>query len=388
MKNIEVFEKIIKYLFIIFVISLPFSISINQITIVLIFFVWIGKMIYTKKIDFIPTSVFIPAIIYILINILGVIFGINLQRGLHELAGLLLIIVFFITVNLVKKEDLKLLVNLLILASTIFALIGIYQYIEINKGFINIHSIRIQGLLGSIFDFAWFLVYVILLSISVLWQMEQNIYENLFLLFAILIMSIALVFTYTRGAWLGLISGILLISFIKDKRIILPVIFLIVLIAYINPSFIERVKTIPDLKMSSNNIRLEIWDKGIKIIKDNPILGVGMGNYSLAADKNGKYPVHDHSHNNYIQQGVNAGIPGLAAFFWMIWCLLNEGYKYIKENINNNISIGCFAGLVSFLVSGFVDYSLKNDISITLFWFLMGLMVLSREKDRNITNNK
>ncbi|MBI4650905.1 O-antigen ligase family protein [Candidatus Desantisbacteria bacterium] len=340
-------------------------------------------MIFTKEYKFMETSIFIPVVAYIFINLIAIIFGLNPQRGIHEFWGLFLVIVFFITVNLVKKKEIKFLVTLLIACSIVFALIGIYQYIKINKGFINVNSIRIRGNLGSIFDFAWFLMYMILLSISVFSLKMNNLYEKIFLVSAILIMSIALILTYTRGAWLGLISGVLVICFLKDKRIIIPVLLFISLSIYLSSSFKERAKKIQNFKSTSDYSRIEIWEKGIKIIKDNPLLGVGMENYELAADKKGKFEVHPHSHNNYIQQGVNAGILGLAAFLWIIYNLLNKGYGSIKNNLDDpylkNINIGCFAGLISFLVSGIVDYSIKNDVSITLFWFLMGLLFIGQK---------
>ncbi len=381
----NILENTIKYLFIFFILSMAFSISITEIISALIFIVLIIKLLlYPENLKkFKSTPLLIPIIIYLIINGFAVLFGINHIKGMHELAGLMLLLIYILTYNLVNKDDIKLYIFLFIIISIIAASIGIVQYFHntnLTLFFTSGATFRITGPFSGCFSIAWFLTYSILVTLPLFWQRETSIMEKILLGLALFIMVMALIFTYTRSAWVGTMVGSVIIFFYKDKKILLPIVGFLLIAIFLLPSFKNRLQTLNNIKYLTNQERIEIWKAGLSIIKENPILGIGPGNYSAVAPKfnepNGKHP-----HNNFIQHGAETGILGLVAFLFLMGGFIKSGFLSIKKNnFNNNyirnINIGCFASLIAFLIIGLFDCNINDDMSITPLWFLMGIMMI------------
>ena len=141
-----------------------------------------------------------------------------------------------------------------------------------------------------------------------------------------------------------LIMGVLfLYSFVtwgRIKGIIIAGLVLLVfgVFAWANPSntFFLRAKTvIEEIKeweygkkasnQSSSGLRLEFFFNSVKIIKNNPVLGVGTGGFEKAyreLNKVSKMNPTDNPHNEYLMVTAQFGFVGLAsllAFFYLQW---------------------------------------------------------------------
>jgi putative inorganic carbon (HCO3(-)) transporter len=84
-----------------------------------------------------------------------------------------------------------------------------------------------------------------------------------------------------------------------------------------------------------------------------------------------------YAHNCYLQVAAETGLVGLAAFLWLLWSLMSQLAKAafktsLKEHV---ILLGCFAGLLAFLIQSAVDTNFYSLRQAALFWVVSGLAI-------------
>ena len=169
----------------------------------------------------------------------------------------------------------------------------------------------------------------------------------------------------------------LMIRFAYDQKIIklnskywktvtiFLVVFLVVVYKCQDP-IISRVNSNNRLEAISNNERIEYISESWKIIKQNPIFGVGAGNYVLELEQqNPGLSVWDYQavHNVFLLIWAEIGIFGLLSFLAIIVYLL---FWSIKQK--NVFKICVMLSLVLFL---FLDHWLW---SWHMGWLFLGLV--------------
>lgn len=136
--------------------------------------------------------------------------------------------------------------------------------------------------------------------------------------------------------------------------------------------------------------RLEAWRILAEIIKVNPILGLGPGNYynyTLLFPILGFY-VEFNSHNNYVDIVAQTGILGLICFIWFILVTWQLGWRLRnqvpKDGFTQAFVYGTLGGLAGTVVAGmFGDWVLPFVYNIGIFgfrasiyaWFFLGGLV-------------
>ncbi len=173
---------------------------------------------------------------------------------------------------------------------------------------------------------------------------KKEIRESIFLFLFYFISLFALFFTFSRASWLALLAGliILLINFIREKdrwvlsRFVALLFFSLILSAIAVLPFRDLVTARLDdslpLEQKSITERQTYIGQAINLIKERPIIGVGMGNYTtvLAADEANKnqkatsvwdyQPVHD----VFLLMWSENGIFALLFFLAFLFCLIKK----------------------------------------------------------------
>ncbi len=79
--------------------------------------------------------------------------------------------------------------------------------------------------------------------------------------------------------------------------------------------------------------RFYMWNRALKIIAGNPLIGVGTGGYSTVLQREGSdpgAPMIAHPHNNVLYMGVSFGVIGIAVLFWFLAVTLLNGWRRRK----------------------------------------------------------
>ncbi len=105
--------------------------------------------------------------------------------------------------------------------------------------------------------------------------------------------------------------------------------------------------------------RQDVFEAGVDMFRDHPLLGAGPGTFGLLYPQySGEYPVHAiHAHNGYLQVAVDAGLVGLAALAvlagvvaWLLWRSYRSG-----STTQRLLVIACGGALAGFAVHNLAD---------------------------------
>ena len=377
-KNKININKIIEILLVLTVFFIPISRSGMNLFSFFIFVLWLIKKIKNKSFLKIKGDLNKWLIVYLIILFLPLINFTSKQAFLVMLdtfisTYLKYIIIFIVTIEIIDdNEKFKKIFISFFISATLVIGYGFYEFLF--KGY--------KGRLTSTYNNAntagnYFMM-ISLLAFSYL-LFNDNLKNRLISLLYFLSSTTLLILTYSRGAWVGYIFGFILalaifIYKLDSKTIkitvIISLLILTILLASLLPdSVIERFKSINDLEGRSIKQRLIQYQVGFNILKDYPILGVGIGRFSEMFIE---YKIEGaksfrHIHNIYLDLAVETGLLG----FFTILILL---YKSIisKMLIIMNEKEGFEFG---FLVV-FIGNVFHNSVDWTFLHSMVGLNLI------------
>lgn len=132
-------------------------------------------------------------------------------------------------------------------------------------------------------------------------------------------------------------------------------------------------------KYTSVGLRLHMWDGAIKILLDNPIFGVGTGDFEKALNQYAPEPPLpglDQPHNSFLYMATSFGIFGIVSILWLFAVYLKKGWK-------NRRSISGYAMFmfgVIMIIGSMTDTQIFSRITGILFALFMGMRLESDEQ--------
>ncbi len=295
--------------------------------------------------------------------------------------------ILFLLVSLIlikNKSDLKYVITGLLGSGALVAIWGLLEYI-FNFG------IQADGLLNSVYKPANYVAMLVVPIIFLGWGELKNSFtlrRRILISFLISLQLVALWYTKSYGGFLGLVAGIIiLLVFISDKKIkkIATIIFLFLCLAgsLIIAGQSKFQKIINLTERNSLTTRLQIWEISLELLKQKPILGVGLGNfyqpYRTQAFAMFQPPLEWEvvkAHNLFLNIWLEVGLLGLLAFSYLIFIYGKTVYKLLHQNLDSLdwwYLAGSLSALIATLAHGLLDTPyFKNDLSI-LFYFILFL---------------
>jgi O-antigen ligase len=185
---------------------------------------------------------------------------------------------------------------------------------------------------------------------------------------------LALAFTLTRSAWVGVCVGVGILFLLRDFRLIglLPIVFGAFLV--LAPETITaRLYSSFSLTDPSNVDRVAMMKSGWRIIKDDPLTGVGpdmiIQVYPHYRDKAAVNQRNPHLHNVPLQIAAERGIPALLVWIWFIATLVRDCWRQRRSEQPSlpNAALACIGAM---LAAGLFEYNFGDSE------FLMAFLVL------------
>ncbi len=304
-------------------------------------------------------------------------------QGFLKLSGYLSI--YALTRKLLQVKSLwwdRLVASLLAgqLLASVIALRQLYMPFYGSNGwsdpsFLPYDLIRIYGSLGNPNLLAGYLVPTLPLALSVILRW-QNLSWKLFAFSSLFLGTVSITLTYSRSAWMGLLSALItfLILFscyqisesaIRQKKFIIYLgllaftAFLLILTLYLEPVRIRILSYLAGRADSSSNFRINVWITTIQMIKTRPLLGYGPGNQVFSSiypffqktgfDALGAYSVP-------LQIIAEIGLLGLSSLLFLFAKIIREGLSKMSENSFSSISIiAAFASIAGLIAMGLTD---------------------------------
>ena len=221
-------------------------------------------------------------------------------------------------------------------------------------------------------------------------QYNERIIVKYLLLTACFLLLASLFFTFSRGAWAGLIAGLLIIlglaiikkDLVGQKKLLEIIlagsVLVFILFNLYGDLVLTRLSQDTRLEVKSSQERVESYGEAWSMIKDNWLLGVGIGNYGIKNNKPSWY--FQPAHNVFLLVWAEVGIIGLLFF---IAFLFFTSYFLLKKWRANNTYDYKFALLTALFLMLLVDHWWWSlHFGVLLFWLALGLLI-SRDKQEN-----
>ena len=222
----------------------------------------------------------------------------------------------------------------------------------------------------------------------------KNLVLKLSLLACIPLAWHALFLIGSRGAMISLLIITLLLAFRSHSKAFGYIVMAGLLVAIVNygGAIYERSTNTVEVAQTAGrdkplNPRLVTWAAGWEMIKDYPLLGVGIEHYQTAgiAYIEGRVQV---AHNTLIQFTSQAGV--IAGLIYL-WFFVNfyKNAKYIriqsKNDFNINVSNGLYISSVGFFICAiFLNLMITEMLYFLLLLNVVNLNLVNREVDEAV----
>lgn len=321
----------------------------------------------------------------------------DIGTSLSKISGLLYAIVLFYSMIVLLKQEkmIKIAVILFMVGSVIFTLLGFLGMHSVVSNQVKRLDILISlkeklpsinfSLSGAEAGFnpnplGGLLVLIIpLFIVFSIWFLKRRKAFLFILIILVLFEVCVLLFTLSRGSWLGLFVGsvVLISQFFKNRRIML--IFSVVLLLVLAGFYISLVGP-ENIQESGQELgdkllnRYEFWAKGVKFIDVYPLRGIGMNRVRFNP---GIGYNNSHLHNHMMHTAAEMGIPALIAYLAI---LIGAGFMVVEVWRKGKIEwmqmaiLGLGCGQVAHFVFGIADSVPLGAKPGFIFWISLALI--------------
>lgn len=352
---------------------------------ILIGFITIISMYLNGEKIFKPLSsksikvLFVFIVIYGLISAVSVLYSLNKGAAISEtvrfaeyvfMFGLIIIICD----DLAIEKGIKIFYVAMILAS----IYGVVQYIFkidtaqfTNGGFFG----RGRAFATFVNPNYWGAAVNMVIFYPVLNIIEKRNIKTNIIIFIVFFFN--LFFSSTRGSWLGFVIGIIALGIIKYRKQVLYAMGLCLLM------FVIPITRNRFLQIMNIQERLTLWKTGFMMFLENPIKGVGNGNYIYRYERFVKREHRElyqgHSifsvHNSYIKMLAELGIFGGIAFTFMYLLLFRLTYVVYKNTQKYKRFALAFVGFgASYLFQNFFNNLIFIPQINVFVWVLIAML--------------
>ena len=314
------------------------------------------------------------------------------------LVYLVFALAFPLIVNTVKtRSSWNILLILFVLCGALVSLYGIYQNFagtDTTQSWVDAQMFEdIKTRVYSTFDnpnvLGQYLILIIPVAFAMLLQ-NRGAGKKIIYTLVNIVMFACLLYTWSRGAWVGVILSLGFFILLRDRRwLIICIVALLLMPSVLPASVLNRITSIGNMEDSSTAYRVSVWVASFRIARDYWMSGIGIG--TAAFEK--IYPSYAlngagfalHSHNFYIQWVVEMGIFGLLTFF----AIILTAYKQIalvkeKSSLIRAVTLAMAGALLGFLFQGMAENLWYNFRMVLIFWIYMGIL----QSGVNIANEK
>ena len=409
----------------IFILALPFVINIHVYDMVMsIRYLSISILIFTLGLlqlkngmvtDILKNPIVILLLLLFCVNIFSALyhnFTADAIVSLYRLFVLLSLTIFFANI-FIKKDYLSIAKSILIftLISLLIYFWQIYIAFTHEKDFISsIETISAtmgnKNLLASIFFLSLPFLFYVYQSSNKLWKM--------LVLFVLVLILCSLILIQSKAVILGLFfmsTSIILFAFKGNSKIILSFIFIIIII--ISTLFITKPKIAFQFqheieqvirtknrfledRIVENDSRVALYIKTIDMIKDNPLLGVGPGNWKKEFPKYGLKNTLGQKGDKFVQRphsdflwffaegGILSGILYILLF---VFTLRDALFFYLNmKDEKRYFFLILFSTMLGYLAISLFDFPSERPTHNLFFAIILGILVSERLKKRKYYN--
>jgi O-antigen ligase len=376
-------ERAAYYAMLAFVALLPFSIFASELLLTVAGLLWLGVLVRNHE-RFDAPWMFWPLAAYAGATLVASMFSVDPRTSFIDCKQLLLFSIVPISYRLLSGRRALTAIDVIITAGAISAVIGLVQFGILQFDHLGL---RPRGSLGMYMTYSGQLMLVACTAAArLLFRKDDRLWTALVMPALIA----ALAATLTRNVWIGACAGIGLLFLIRDFRLIAigPVVAAL-FFAFAPPQLTERFYSSFRMKsvrhdsasveatVLSNRDRVAMIKSGLRIIKDDPLTGVGpdmvVRVYPHYRDPLAVQQLNSHLHNVPLQIAAERGIPALLVWLWFVFTLLRDFWRARRTAQAASAVTAALACTVAMLAAGLFEYNFGDSEVLMLFLVLVTL---------------
>jgi putative inorganic carbon (HCO3(-)) transporter len=400
--------------------SLP--LDIGQILLLLTVVLWLVSAVIRNVRLIQWTRLHVPLLIFILLALPSFWNTISLDLGVEELAKWIeMLIIIAIVLSLTNQSAYWLMASV-IAAGCVQALMGIMQFFSesgpASFSILNGSRYRAYGSFGNPDPFAGFMSLCLCITIGALIHQLESFHRRSFrassipyvllALIAVSLLSMGLLFSWSRGAWFGFGMALLVMLIYFPRRWWMRMSLIVTVIAVIAFTFTANIipasvvsrltdftaqftgYDVRGVLINGDNYalieRLAHWQAALAMAADHPWFGVGLGGYTVAYPRYAlvNWPLAlGHAHNYYLNLLAETGFVGLAGYLIAIggiFWLINQTCSGATRN--RALAIGILGSWIGLSVHNAFDMLYVNNMFIHV-GVLLGLIARYKQPPRN-----
>ena len=231
---------------------------------------------------------------------------------------------------------------------------------------------------------------------------------KLFSLIIFIILTIAIILSFSRAAWISLVVAliiyIIILLKIKFRWIFLTTAIIIgSFFTFQNEildtlernkqdssaDFVEHIQSISNINTNASNLeRINRWQSAIRMFKERPVFGWGPGTYQffyapyqLSREKtiiSTNAGDMGNAHSEYIGPLSEMGILGMLSIIVIVVLVIITALKTYKNAENREVkflSLITLLGLITYFVHGFLNNFLDTDKASVPVWGFIAMIV-------------
>jgi O-antigen ligase len=391
-------NKAYQYLLIILAFLMPLTVFGANLIIVIICVLWLFSGDYASKLNQISSNkLMLASIVFFFLHVVGLLWTEDLSWGLHIVHKMWYFLLLFpVLFTIVRREHIQFYISAFLLAISFTEIASYLVWFEIIEPFKNA-TVRNPTPFMSHISYNPILAFAIYLVLHEIFFNKKmtNLVFSLYSFFAIS-MSINMFITGGRAGQVMYFAMLAIIIFqffnnqkIKSLLLILVLMPGIFFTAYTTSDiFQQRVDAAvkntvyySENKNTSVGLRITFTLNSWEVIKENPIIGVGTGDFPIEYKKinkinTPKMPNTANPHNMYTLVAMELGALGiismLSIFYYQIKLSFNSSNKFIRD-------VGITLPLL-FLVIMWSDSYLLGHYTTLMFVFFSSFLYKDFEK--------
>lgn len=242
---------------------------------------------------------------------------------------------------------------------------------------------RVTATFGQANDFAGYLTLPVFYALGLLVEAGRLRFSKKAV--AVLLAGLAavlacLLWTYSRGAWVGVGAAFVFFALLKRRKILIGALAAVLLWAlFLSPPLVrQRFQSLTHPTGGTFTERKILAGEAVAMIESSPWLGLGLNTFSRNAPRfKSKEHVTDvqYLHNGYLQIAVETGAVGLASFLAVLLHFFVSGFGVFLGRAKTFVEAagaGIYFGLLAFLVHSAADTNLQSLLLVSGFWIALG----------------
>ena len=210
------------------------------------------------------------------------------------------------------------------------------------------------------------------------------------LLFLAAVIFTALIFSRSRMGILSALASLMAVlalagssSLSKRTRAVVAALFFLGIIGIVawvgSDPVVMRFEVLGQEYAQTGQNRISIWRDTLNLIHQHPLLGTGLGTFSVAyTSVQTAFLNHlvDHAHCDYLEVVSELGVPGGILMFGSIFWILARAvrrYRKAEDRFDTAVCLGCIGSITAILVHSLADFNLYIPANALVFTVTLAL---------------